>query len=102
MKSMSCCIFVQLPIHEFLQVGGKFVCHLFVLAHRGMPIGSITEATIVWREVEAIDFGIALLVGIVGSGVHCLLGGAELVTIHHASAEEDYLGIGVVGTDLVV
>ena len=67
-----------------------------------MPVGSITKRTVVGSEVEAIDFCVSLLVGIFGGGIHRLLGGMELITGHHTTAEEHNLGFGVVGTDLLV
>ena len=59
----------RLPAHEFLQEWGEFVSHLFVLTHGGMPVSAIAEAAIVGREVETIDLGVALLMGIVKGGV---------------------------------
>ena len=73
-----------------------------MLAHGRMPVGTVAETAIMGRKVEAIDFGITLLVGIVGGSVQGLLGGTELLACHHATAEEDNLGLGIVTAYLLV
>ena len=73
-----------------------------MLSHGGVPVGAVAETAVVGREVEAIDFCIALLVGIVNGGVHGLLGREELLTVHHAPTEENDLCFRVVTAHLFV
>ena len=90
------------PFHEFFQICRKFLGHFLVLPHGWMPICTIAETSVMWREVEAIDFCIALLVGVVDCCVHGLLGREELLPIHHAPAEQNYFRLRVVVAHLAV
>ena len=52
------------PLHQCTQICGELTRHFLVLPDTGMPAGTIEKVTVLWGEVETVQFLVTLFVEI--------------------------------------
>ena len=88
------------PLHKATKVGSQLSSHLLVLPYAGMPGGAKTNVACLRREVEAIDFFVAGLVGLVHHFIQRLFRYLKFIATQHGATKVDYLSLGMMAAHL--